>query len=84
MFDDGSDELLGGFWPFMKRALFLFLPIWVGLIVWSAGYDYIRRDVLLFMSTIAAGLSLPLILMFEKIKLKQQIESESDSDKVIK
>ena len=84
MFDDGSDELLGGLWPFMKRALFLFLPIWVGLIVWSAGYDYIRRDVLLFMSTIAAGLSLPLILMFEKIKLKRHLKSKSAGENVIK
>ena len=77
MFDDGSDELFGGIWPFMKRALVLFLPIWVFLICWTA-------DLHIFISAIVAGLSLPLIQIFEKMKLKHQIESESDSDNVIK
>ena len=77
MFDDGSEDLFGGIWPFMKRALFLFLPIWVFLICWSA-------DLNIFISAIASGLSLPLIQIFEKMKLKYQVGSESDSDNVIK
>ena len=77
MFDDGSEDLFGGIWPFMKRALFLFLPIWVFLICWSA-------DLNIFIAAIAAGLSLPLIQIFEKMKLKHQAGSESDSDNVIK
>lgn len=68
MFDDGSDELLGGLWPFMKRALLLFIPLWVYLICWSAGLN-------LFISAITAGLSLTFIQVFEKIKLKRHLES---------
>ena len=37
MIDDGHEDLFGGVWPFVKRALFLFLPFWVCLIVWYAG-----------------------------------------------
>ena len=77
MFDDGSEELFGGIWPFIKRALLLFLPIWVFLICWSA-------DLNIFISAIVAGLSLPAIQIFEKIKLKHQMDSESESDNVIK
>ena len=68
MFDDGSDELLGGLWPFMKRALLLFVPLWVYLICWSTGLN-------LFISAITAGLSLTFIQVFEKIKLKRHLES---------
>ncbi|MBT4060008.1 MAG: hypothetical protein HOE69_06860 [Euryarchaeota archaeon] len=64
MFDDGSEELFSGFWPFIKRALLLFLPLWVFLIFWTAGLH-------LYISAIAAGLSLPLIQIFEKFKLGQ-------------
>ena len=77
MFDDGSEELFGGIWPFMKRALVLFLPLWVFLICW-------RLTLFIFISAIAAGLSVSLIQIFEKMKLKHHIESESDSDNVIK
>ena len=77
MFDDGSDELLGGFWPFMKRALLLLLPLWVYLICWSAGFN-------LFISAITAGLSIPLIQIFEKLKLRRQFESNSAGENVIK
>ena len=77
MFDDGSEELFGGIWPFMKRALVFFLPIWVFLICWTA---YLH----IFIAAIAAGLSLDLSQIFEKMKLKHHIESESDSDNVIK
>ncbi|MDE0708529.1 MAG: hypothetical protein OSB33_06225 [Candidatus Poseidoniales archaeon] len=77
MLDDGSEELFEGIWPFIKRALILFLPIWVFLICWT-------MDVNIMISAIAAGLSLPLIQVFEKMKLKHQMNSESDSDNVIK
>ena len=84
MLDDGHEDLFGGVWPFIKRALFLFLPIWVGLIVWTGGQDYIDKTLLLFMSTIAAGLSLPLIQLFEKFNISRNTKSEPDSDNVIK
>ncbi len=77
MFDDGSEELFGGIWPFLKRALLLLLPLWIYLICWSAGLN-------LFISAISAGLSIPLIQVFEKFKLKRQIESQSDSGNLIK
>ena len=77
MFDDGSEELFGGIWPFMKRALVLFLPLCVFLICWTLNLH-------IFISAIAAGLSVSLIQIFEKMKLKHHIESESDSDNVIK
>ena len=84
MLDDGHEDLFGGVWPFIKRALFLFLPIWVGLIVWTGGQGYIDNTPLLFMSTIAAGLSLPLIQLIDKFSMYRNTKSESDSDNVIK
>ena len=78
MIDDGHEDLFGGVWPFVKRALFLFVPFWVGLIVWYAGVDYIVRNILLFMTTISAGLTFPAIQVFEKLKLKRKSESDSN------
>ncbi len=69
MFDDGSDELLGGLWPFMKRVLILFMPVWIFLICWS-------MDINLFISAIIAGASLSIIQVFEKMKLKRHLESK--------
>ncbi|MDG1525053.1 MAG: hypothetical protein P8Q90_03175 [Candidatus Thalassarchaeaceae archaeon] len=69
MFDDGSDELIGGAWPFLKRALIVFLPLWVYLIFWTATHQ-------IFVSAIAAGFSVPLIQLFEKLKLKRKMDSE--------
>nr|MBC8518190.1 hypothetical protein [Euryarchaeota archaeon] len=69
MFDDGSDELLGGLWPFMKRILILFMPFWVFLICWTLGIN-------LFISAIVAGASLSIIQVFEKMKLKRHLESK--------
>jgi len=77
MFDDGSDELVGGVWPFLKRALVILLPIWVYLLSWTTTHN-------LFLSAIAAGLSIPLIQLFEKMKLKHKLQSEYDEDNVIK
>ena len=78
MIDDGHEDLFGGVWPFVKRALFLFVPFWVGLIVWYAGVDYIDKNILLFITTISAGLTFPAIQVFEKLKLKRKSESESN------
>jgi len=69
MLDDGSDELINGLWPFMKRALVLFLPFWVYLVCWSAGLP-------LLLSAILSGLSLSVIIYFEKSKLRSKSESE--------
>ena len=77
MFDDGSDELVGGVWPFLKRALVILLPIWIYLLVWTTTHN-------LFISAIGAGLSIPFIQLFEKIKLKHKLQPESDEDNVIK
>ena len=77
MLDDGHEDLFGGVWPFVKRALFLFLPFWIALIVWYAGVDYIDRNILLFLTAISAGLTFPAIQLFEKLKLKRKSESDS-------
>ena len=77
LLDDGHEDLFGGIWPFMKRVLFVFLPIWVGMIVWYAGVDYIDPDFLLFLAAISAGLTFPLVQLFEKMKLKHKSESDS-------
>ena len=45
LLDDGHEDLFGGIWPFIKRVLFVFLPIWVAMIVWYAGVDYIDRTI---------------------------------------
>ena len=78
MIDNGHEDLFGGVWPFVKRALFLFVPFWVGLIVWYAGVDYIDKNILLFITTISAGLTFPAIQVFEKLKLKRKSESDSN------
>tara|TARA_A100001037_G_scaffold79759_1_gene71763 strand:+ start:326 stop:565 length:240 start_codon:yes stop_codon:yes gene_type:complete len=78
LLDDGHEDLFGGIWPFMKRVLFVFLPIWVGMIVWYAGVDYIDPDFLLFLAAISAGLTFPLVQLFEKMKLKHKSESDSN------
>ena len=41
MLDDGSDELFAGFWPFMRRFLLAFLPLWVFLLGYAAGLNVI-------------------------------------------
>ena len=77
MFDDGSDELFNGFWPFMKRALIVLFPIWIYLIFWS-----LTNNILI--SAISAGFSIPTLQLLEKIKLKQKIKTDSMKDNVIK
>ena len=62
--DDGSEELFGGFWPFIRRTLMLFLPLWVWLLLWSAGIPNI-------ISALVSGLSLSIIVAIERYKLNQ-------------
>tara|TARA_B100001996_G_scaffold30976_1_gene23544 strand:+ start:2195 stop:2413 length:219 start_codon:yes stop_codon:yes gene_type:complete len=71
MIDDISDELLGGFWPFLKRVLVLFMPIWVYFLGVTAGLP-------LILSSILAGSSLALIIVFEKYKLSQENPQNED------
>ena len=62
--DEGSEELFGGFWPFMRRTLMLFLPLWVWLLLWAAGMPNI-------VSALFSGLSLSIIVAIERYKLRQ-------------
>ena len=62
--DDGSEDLFNGFWPFLKRTLLLFLPLWTWLLCWSAGFNNI-------ISATFAGLSLSVIVGFERYKLNK-------------
>ena len=77
MLDDGSAELFEGFWPFMKRFLFMFLPLWVFLIGYTAGLHIILASIL-------AGPSISIVAIFEKYKLKQESEEGLDGNNLIK
>ena len=63
--DDGSEELLIGFWPIIKRIVLLFLPIWVILIGVSAGLN-------MFITAVLAGFSVSVVIIFEKIKIRSR------------
>ena len=76
MIDDGSEDLFGGFWPFMQRFLLLFLPLWVYLLCWSAGLNVL-------VSAILAGFSVSAVAIFEKIRIKSEYQM-SDVDNLIK
>ena len=65
MIDDTGDELLEGFWPFVKRILFLFVPLWVYFLCFTAGLPRLY-------SSIIAGSSLAGIIAFERYKLSQE------------
>ncbi|MBN17443.1 MAG: hypothetical protein CMB37_04720 [Euryarchaeota archaeon] len=78
MLDDGHEDLFGGVWPFIKRVLFVFLPLWVAMIIWYGGRDYINHNVLLFLSAICAGLTFPAVQLFEKLNLLHLSRSKSD------
>jgi hypothetical protein len=75
--DDGSADLFNGFWPFMKRVLMLFLPLWVFLIAISAKLPLIA-------SAILAGLSVSLIAYLEKKKMMQNNKAIEKNNSVIK
>ena len=59
LLDDGHEDLFGGVWPFIKRVLFVFLPIWVAMIVWYAGVDYIDHNFLLFFISYISRSNIP-------------------------
>ena len=77
MIDDGAEDLYGGFWPFIQRIAFVFLPLWVYLLFWSAKMPTL-------VSAIAAGSSVSLIVLFEKYKIKQHNNSNSEGNNLIK
>ena len=62
--DEGSEDLFGGFWPFIRRTLMLFLPLWVWLLMWAA-------DMPSILSALVAGLSLSIVVAIERYKLRQ-------------
>ena len=68
--DDGSEELFGGFWPFIRRTLMIFLPLWVWLLLWSAGVPNI-------ISALVSGLSLSIIVAIERYKLNQMTRKDN-------
>jgi hypothetical protein len=67
--DDGSEELFGGFWPFIRRAMMLFLPPWIFLLCWSAGLHNI-------LSALIAGLSLSFVVFIERYKLRKNFRKD--------
>jgi hypothetical protein len=75
--EDGSEELFNGFWPFMKRFLLLFLPLWVFLIGWSAGLNII-------VTAILAGLSVSSVAIFENLRLRRENDFADDANNLIK
>ena len=77
MLDDGAADLFGGFWPFMRRFLFMFLPLWVFLIGYTAGLHVILASIL-------AGSSISVVAIFEKYKLKQESEEGLDGNNLFK
>ena len=77
MLDDSGDDLFDGFWPFMKRVLLIFLPIWVFLLGMSAGAPTI-------VSSVLAGSSIAVVVFIEKLKLKQAMAANDDAESLIK
>jgi hypothetical protein len=77
MMDNPSDELLDGFWPFLKRALMLLVPLWVFLLLWAAGVPTIAAAIL-------AGFSIASVIAYEKYKLKQLMNEGMRRDNVNK
>jgi len=75
--EGGSEELFNGFWPFMKRFLLLFLPLWVFLIGYSAGLNII-------IAAILAGLSVSSVAIFENLKLRRENDFADDANNLIK
>lgn len=65
MLDDGSVDLFGGIWPFIRRFLIVFLPLWLFLILHNLGVNVI-------ISAIIAGASASTVVVFEKFKLRQE------------
>ena len=68
--DDGAEDLFGGFWPFLKRTMILFLPLWTWLLCWSAGFNNI-------VSATLAGLSVSIIVGIERYKLNRNSRKDN-------
>ena len=64
MLDDGSVDLFGGIWPFIRRFIVVFLPLWVFLIIYTLGVNVI-------IASIIAGASAYTVVIIEKFKLNQ-------------
>ena len=64
MLDDGSVDLFGGIWPFIRRFIVVFLPLWVFLIIYTLGVNVI-------IASIIAGASASTVVIVEKFKLNQ-------------
>jgi len=62
--DDGTAEMFGGLWLLIRKFMMLFFPFWVFLILYSA-------TVHMVISAIVAGFSTSLVVIFEKLKIKQ-------------
>ena len=77
MIDDGVEDLFGGFWPFILRFAMIFLPLWVYLLMWAANMPMI-------VSTVLAGSSVGLVVLFERVKLRQTMDTNPIEDNVIK
>ena len=77
MIDDGVEDLFGGFWPFILRFSMIFLPLWVYLLMWAANMPMI-------VSTVLAGSSVGLVVLFERVKLRQTMDTKPIEDNVIK
>ena len=75
--DDGSAEMLNGFWPFLKRGLFVFLPLWVFLICMSAGVHII-------ISAIIGGISVSFVSIFEKKRIIKENDMNVNNNSIIK
>jgi hypothetical protein len=77
MLDDSTDDLFGGFWPFMKRVLLMFLPAWVFLLAWTAGAPTMLAAVL-------AGCSVAGVAIIENMKMKQAMKVDDAAESLIK
>ena len=64
MLDDGSVDLFGGIWPFIRRFIVVFLPLWEFLIIYTLGVNVI-------IASIISGASGSTVVIFEKFKLNQ-------------
>ena len=64
MLDDGSVDLFGGIWPFIRRFIVVILPLWVFLIIYTLGVNVI-------IASIIAGASASTVVIVEKFKLNQ-------------
>ena len=64
--DDGSEELLIGFWPIIKRVILLFFPLWIILIGFAAGLN-------MFITAVLAGVSVSVVVVFEKLETSGRI-----------